>query len=186
MPGEDLWMLPMTPAQINQVHRLNSALRRKFLPFRHAVAALLAACTACLLVGCIVSPVGSSGGFGATTVTNSNPSAIISAANSAFASAGYSMGPADYPDSVSFDKPAGAFGQAMYGGWNDSVVYRARLNMAPIPGTNNYRISVSVSHVNETGMAGMDDKVGMSGLWSAEFAPVLAQIRNQASGAGGY
>jgi hypothetical protein len=147
---------------------------------------LVALATACLLSGCIVSPVGSSGGIGATTVTDSNPTAIISAANQAFSSAGYSMGPADYPDSVSFDKQAGGFGQAMYGGWNDSVTYRAKLNIVPVSGAGNYRIGVNVSHVNETGMAGMDDAVPMTGLWSAEFAPLLRQIRQQASGAGPY
>jgi hypothetical protein len=147
---------------------------------------LAALATAFLLSGCIVSPVGSSGGLGANTVIDSNPTAIIRAAKQAFASAGYSMGPSNYPDSVSFDKPAGGFGQAMYGGWNDSVTYRAKLNIVPIPGTNNYRISVNVSHVNETGMAGMDDSVPMTGLWSAEFAPLLSQIRKQASSAGPY
>jgi len=144
------------------------------------------ACAVLCFGGCLVSPVGSSGGLGATTVTNTNPTAIIDAAQQAFGAAGYTMGPADYPDSVSFDKPASAFGQAMYGGWLDHVVYRAKLTMTRIPGTNDYRIGVRVSHVNEMGMAGMGDEVPMSGLWSAEFAPLLRQIRSQASDAGGY
>lgn len=139
-----------------------------------------------VMAGCIVSPASLSGGIGATTVTDSNPSAIIDAANSAFAASGYSMGPADFPDSVSFDKHAGAFGQAMYGGWDNSASYRATLEIRPLPGTQNYRIGVRVQRVNDAGEAGFEDSVPMSGLWSAEFAPILQQIRRQASGAGGY
>lgn len=149
----------------------------------HALASII---LLTIFSGCIVSPEASAGGIGATTVTNSNPTAIISAANQSFSSAGYSMGPANYPSSVSFDKHAGAFGQAMYGGWDDSVTYRAKLNIVPIPGTANYRIWVNVSHVNETDMAGVEDTVPMSGLWNAEFTPLLRQIRQQASGAGLY
>lgn len=139
-----------------------------------------------LLSGCLVSPVGRSGGIGATTVTDSNPSAIIAAATTAFTNAGYSVGVVNYPDSVEFDKRAGAFGQAMYGGWDNSASYRATLQITPLPETTNYRIGVRVSRVNEAGVAGFEDSVSMSGLWSAEFAPILQNIRREASNAGGY
>lgn len=136
------------------------------------------------LTGCLVSPVGGSGGIGATTVTNSNPMAIINAANEVFAGAGYSMGPANYPDSVSFDKPAGAFGRAMYGSYGETTSYRATLQIVNLPATNNYRIGVKVSRVSDAGEAGFEDSVPMMGIWSAEFAPLLKQIRQMASDAG--
>jgi hypothetical protein len=132
----------------------------------------------------LVSPVGGSGGIGATTVTNSNPSAIISAATEVFAGAGYSLGPVNYPDSVSFDKPAGAFGQAMYGSYGETTSYRAKLQIVNLPGTNDYRISTRVSRVSDAGEAGFEDSVPMMGIWSGEFGPLLKQIRQMASGAG--
>ncbi len=134
--------------------------------------------------GCLVSSVGGGGGIGTTTVTNSNPSAIISTATQVFAGAGYSMGPSNYPDSVSFDKPAGAYGKVMYGSYGETTSYRAKLNVVPIPGTDNYRIGVKVSRVSDAGEAGFEDSVPMMGVWSAEFAPLLRQIREMASGAG--
>lgn len=120
------------------------------------------------------------------TVPNTNIGAIMDAANTAFASAGYSIGPVNYPDSISFDKPAGAFGQAMYGGWNQTTSYRATLRMIPLTGSD-YRLAVSVSAVNDAGEAGFEDARPMIGLWSAEFRPLLNQIKTQAANAGaGY
>lgn len=75
------------------------------------------------------------------TVSNTNVTAIIAAANGVFAQSGYSPGPANYPDSVSFDKPAGAFGQLAYGSYGTTTTIRARVSMTPIPGTNDFRIS---------------------------------------------
>lgn len=136
--------------------------------------------------GCLVGSVGTSGGIGATTVTNSNPSAILAAANEAFAQEGYAPGPVDFPDSASYDKSAGAFGQALYGSYGESTSFRAKLTIVPLPETNNFRIAVKVSRVNNAGEAGFEDSVPMLGIWSTEFTPILRAIRVKASGAGPY
>ena len=157
-----------------------------FSVFSIVFIAAAAAGTMVCFSGCLLGNVSGSGGIGATTVTNSNPTAIIAAATEEFTNAGYSMGPSDYPDSVSFDKSAGAFGKVMYGGYDQTTSYRAKLAINNIPGTNNYRIGVKVSRVNDAGQAGFEDSVPMVGAWSVEFAPLLQRIRAKASGAGAY
>jgi len=124
-----------------------------------------------------------SGGIAATTVQNTNVGAIMGAANSVFAQSGYSVGPTNYPDSISFDKPAGGFGQAMWGGYNQSTTYRATLRMVPLGGSD-FRLAVSVSVVNDAGQAGFEDARPVLGLWSAEFIPLLNKIKAQAANAG--
>lgn len=155
-------------------------------PFHCLVYVALIALCASSFSGCLVGNVSGSGGLGATTVTDTNPTAIISAANEEFTNAGYSMGPANYPNSVSFDKSAGAFGKAMYGSYDQTTSYRAKVSISNIPGTNNYRIGIKVSRVNDAGQAGFEDDVPMVGAWAIEFAPLLQRIRTKASGAGGY
>jgi hypothetical protein len=135
-----------------------------------------------LLSGCLTSSNSSAGGLLGVTVPNTTVDAIINAAQSAFGQAGYSVGPVDYPNSISFDKPAGAFGQAMWGGYNQSTGYRARLNMIPLSG-NDYRLSVKVFAVNDAGQAGFEDSRPLVGPWSAEFLPILNKIKAQAAGA---
>ncbi len=137
-----------------------------------------------LLAGCLTAPVASSGGISGRTVQNSNPNAIISAALQVFPQYGYSQGPADYPQSISFDKPGGLFANAMWGSYGEPVSVRARLNIVPIPGTNDYRISVSVARVTDAGEAGFEDSTRMAGAWSGEFNPLLRQIVELAGGAG--
>jgi hypothetical protein len=139
-----------------------------------------------LFSGCLVSPVSKSGGIGAVTVTNSNPSSILSAAQSAFAGSGYTLARIDYPDSASFDKPSGTFGRALYGSYGTTTSVRATLEIIPIPGTNNYRLGTQVSRVTDAGQAGFEDSVGMWGIWSAEFTPILKQIKAEADNAGAY
>lgn len=110
----------------------------------------------------------------------------MDAANSVFSQSGYSVGPTNYPDSISFDKPAGGFGQAMWGSYDQTTTYRATLSMIPLSG-NDYRIAVSVSVVNNAGQAGFEDARPVLGLWSAEFLPLLNKIKAQAANAGpGY
>jgi len=111
-----------------------------------------------------------SGGIAATTVPNTNLDAIMDAANSVFSQSGYSVGPTNYPDSISFDKPAGGFGQAMWGSYGQSTTYRASLRMVPLSG-NDYRLAVSVLVVNDADQAGFEDSRPVLGLWSAEFIP---------------
>jgi hypothetical protein len=79
---------------------------------------LLAASLAVLfLAGCLSSPISSSGGIGAVTVKNTSPDRVISAAQTVFAGRGYTLSDSNYPESISFDKPAGGFGNAMWGSY---------------------------------------------------------------------
>lgn len=145
---------------------------------------LLSLALAVFLGGCLTTPVSKSGGAGAGTVTNSNPSAIIAAASSVFANYGYTAGPVDYPDSVSFDKPAGGFGKLMYGSYGVTTTFRVKLSIIPLPGTNDFRLSTRVSRVSDAGDAGFEDDQKMLGVWAAEFKPLIRQISAQASNAG--
>ena len=144
---------------------------------------IIASSVALCLGGCMTASPSGSGGIAATTVQNTNVGAIMGAANSVFAQSGYSVGPTNYPDSISFDKPAGGFGQAMWGGYNQSTTYRATLRMVPLGGSD-YRLAVSVLVVNDAGQAGFEDARPVLGLWSAEFIPLLNKIKAQAANAG--
>ncbi len=139
---------------------------------------------AALLTGCLTAPVANSGGMGSITVTNTNVNAIIDAANAVFPNYGYSVGPVNYPNSISFDKPAGGFGKLLYGSYGVTTTMRAKLVMTPLPGTNDFRLSTRIARVSNAGEAGFEDSTRMSGLWSGEFAPLLRQISAQAGGAG--
>jgi hypothetical protein len=143
------------------------------------------ACGLCaLLIGCLATPVANSGGIGSVVVPNTNVNALIAAARPVFAQYGYSPGPANYPDSISFDKPAGGFGKLLYGSYNQTTTYRVRLSMVPMPGTNDFQLRTHVSRVNNAGDAGFEDSTKMIGLWSNEFLPLLQKIKAQAAGAG--
>jgi len=137
-----------------------------------------------LFAGCLTAPVSDSGGISGTTVPNTNVTAIVSAAQDVFAQSGYSPGPMNYPTSISFDKSAGAFGQAMWGSFGQKASVRAKLRMTPVPGTNDYRLSVVVMNVSNAGQAGFEDSRKLIGPWAAEFRPLLQKIRAQAAGAG--
>jgi hypothetical protein len=137
-----------------------------------------------VLTGCLTAPTSSSGGLGGITVQNTSPSAIIGAAKTVFAQSGYSLSSIDYPDSISFDKPAGRLGELMYGSYGETTTIRVKLSLMLIPRTNDYRLKSSVSRVSDAGQAGFEDSTTMLGLWSAEFKPLLRQIQAQAGGAG--
>jgi hypothetical protein len=137
------------------------------------------------LAGCLTTPVADSGGMGSITVQNSNPSAIISAAQTVFAGRGYSQGPIAFPDSASFDKPSGAFGKLMWGGYDQTTTVRATMSVTAIPGTSNYRLHVKPSVVNDANDPGFSDSRPLVGPWAAEFSPLLKEIAAQAGGAGG-
>lgn len=138
---------------------------------------------AALLAGCLTTPVADSGGPGATTVPNTNATAIISAAQDVFANYGYTPGPMSYPDSISFDKPAGAFGKLLYGSYGTTTSVRAKLIITPLGG-GNYRLGTRVSRVSDAGEAGFEDSTKMMGVWSSQFGPLLKQISAQAANAG--
>ena len=136
--------------------------------------------TLILLAGCLVSPVASSGGLGSVTATNTNVEAVSAAAQNVFAQRGYTPSGSEYPDSISFDKPAGAFGNAMWGNYGNPQTIRVKLSMVPIPGTSNIRIVPRVYSVSGAGEAGFDSARPLMGLWDAEFGPMLKQIAAQA------
>ena len=138
-----------------------------------------------LAAGCLVSPVARSGGLGSVTVTNSNPAAIVAAAQGVFAQSGYQIGPANFPDSVSFDKGTSCFANVMWGSYGNPQTIRVRVSISQVPGTNDYRLSPKVFSVSDAGEAGFDDARPLMGMWSAEFGPLLKQVASQAGGAGG-
>lgn len=120
---------------------------------------------------------------GSTTARNSNPYAIVSAAQSVFADSGYSAGPADFPTSVSFDKPSGAFGKILYGSYDQTTTIRCRVTITQIPGTNNYRLGAKASVVQEAGQAGFESGRPLL-IGDDQFNPLLRKIAAQASNAG--
>ncbi len=143
---------------------------------------LLAICLA--LGGCLATPVGKSGGMGSVTVPNTNRLAIVDAAQDIFPDYGYTTGPASFPESISFDKPAGTAGQIAYGSYDDPATMRVRLTLSPIPGTNDVRVSPTVFSVSDANEAGFDDPTRRSQLFALEFKPILNRIKAQAADAG--
>jgi len=145
-------------------------------------ALLLAGVLAFGLGGCLTSSPSSNSPY---VVKNSSVPAITGAAQSVFAESGYTVSSVSYPDSISFDKPAGAWGRAMYSSAGVTTTIRAKLTMTPIPGTKNYRLSVHVKRVSNAGEAGFEEDQRMLGMWSSQFNPLLRKIVAQASGMGG-
>ncbi len=142
---------------------------------------LLAASLAVLfLAGCLSSPIASSGGIGAITVKNTSVDRVISAAQTVFAGRGYTLSDSDYPASVSFDKPAGSFGNAMWGSYGNPQSIRVKIAMVPIPMTSDIRLEPRVYSVGDAGEAGFDNERPLIGLWNAEFGPMLKQVASLA------
>lgn len=142
---------------------------------------LLAASLAVLvLAGCLSSPIASSGGIGAITVKNTSVDRVISAAQTVFAGRGYTLSDSDYPDSVSFDKPAGSFGNAMWGSYGNPQSIRVKIAIVPIPMTSDIRLEPRVYSVGDAGEAGFDNERPLIGLWNAEFGPMLKQVASLA------
>ena len=144
----------------------------------------LAAATPLLLTSCLVTPVEKSGGIGSVTVANSNPQAIISAAQDLFPQYGYQTHVTKFPNSVSFDKDSNRLANVMWGSYGDPQTIRVKIRVVQIPGTNDYRISPKVFTVSDAGEAGFESKRPLMGLWSGEFGPLLKKVAAQASGAG--
>lgn len=137
-----------------------------------------------LFSGCLVAPVSQSGGIGSITVTNSNPNAIIAATQSVFPNYGYSPSSSHYPISVSFDKGSDRFARVMWGSYGDPQTIRVKVQIIPIPGSNDYRLVPKVYTISDAGEAGFESKRPLAGLWNTEFGPLLKQVAAQASGAG--
>lgn len=139
-----------------------------------------------LCAGCLTTPVSSSGGPGSVTVTNSNPSAIIAAAQSVFPSYGYTPGFGNGVSSVSFDKDSNKLANVLWGSYGCPQTIRVKLKIVQIPGTNDYRVSPKVYTVSDAGEAGFESKRALMSLWGGEFSPLLRKVASQASGAGPY
>jgi hypothetical protein len=123
--------------------------------------------------------------MGSVTVENSNPSAIVAAAQTVFPQSGYHLSGSNFPASISFDKPSNQFANVMWGSFGNPQTIRVRINMNQIPGTNNYRLVPRVFSVSSAGEAGFEDKRPLMGLWASQFGPLLRQVADQAGGAGG-
>jgi len=114
------------------------------------------------------------------TVHDTNADAVTAAARNVFASRGYTLSGVDYPDSISFDKPAGSFGNVMWGNYGNPQTIRVRLAMVPIPGTDNIRLQPKVFSVSDAGEAGFDNARPLFGVWNAEFGPMMNDIARKA------
>jgi uncharacterized protein (UPF0333 family) len=161
------------------LHSRSCVWARGLIPAQDVKTFSLLALTALLFAGCATTPVSKTG---STTVTNSNPYAIVNAAQSVFANSGYSAGPADFPNSVAFDKPAGAFGKIMYGSYDQTTTIRCTVSITQIPGTNDYRLGARASTVQDAGEAGFESSRPI--VFDNQFNPLLRQIAAQASNAG--
>ncbi|MBE2203248.1 MAG: hypothetical protein IAE94_02750 [Chthoniobacterales bacterium] len=151
---------------------------------RIAFRSLVGAIGVCLLAGCLATPVERTGGPGSITVPNTNPQAIVRAAQTVFPGYGYSLSQSNFPTSISFDRPAGRMGTLAFGGWMDTTSIRVRLEMVPISGSNDFRLRTQVYRVNNAGVAGFERDTRMLRVWSAQFNAILRQIKADAANAG--
>jgi hypothetical protein len=138
---------------------------------------------ALLLSGCLTTPVSDSGGLGSVTVKNSNPGAIVAAAQSVFPAHGYTCSGAGL-SSVSFDKNSNQLANVLWGSYGCPQTIRVKVKIVQIPGTNDYRISPKTYTVSDAGEAGFESKRALMGLWNGEFGPLLKNVASQASGSG--
>jgi hypothetical protein len=137
-----------------------------------------------LLAGCLVSPIERSGGPGSITIPDTNLSAILSAAKAVFARYGYAPGPGNQISSISFDQPAGSFGQLMFGSYGRTTTFRVRLQIVPLPDAGDFRLIPRVSRVSNTNRAGFEDEVQMTRFWSGQFRSILRDIKTAAAHVG--
>ncbi len=147
----------------------------------HDMRKSLSLLVAFLFAGCLASAPDESGGPTSVVVTKSNVDAIISSAQSVFAEYNYTTGPVNYPNSISFDKPASGFGRVMWGGYDMKTIIRAKLSITPLANGKDFSLHVSVYAVRDGGMAGMTDKQKLMGMWAMQFKPILTKIQAQAS-----
>jgi hypothetical protein len=137
-----------------------------------------------ILSGCLVTPIQHSGGIGSVTVTNSNPGAIIAAAQNIFPNYSYTLHSVHYPDSLSFDQASNKTARILWGSYGNPQTMRVKVLIIAIPGSNNYRISPKLYTVSDAGEAGFESKRPLIGLWNSQFSSIFEQIASQASGAG--
>jgi len=137
-----------------------------------------------LLTGCLTTPVSDSGGMGSVTVTNSNPSAIVNALQNVFPQYGYTVSSIHEFSSVSFNKDSNKVANIMWGSYGQPQTIHVKVNIIPIPGSLNYRLSPKVYTVTSQGEAGFESKRPLNGLWNSQFEPLLKMVSTQASGSG--
>jgi|GEM_PF-699366 len=135
------------------------------------------------LTGCLVSPVKNSGGPGATTVQNSNPTTIFAVSREVFARYGYRPGPSNFPNSMTFDRAAGTAGELAFGSAMRSTDFRVQIQVLRIPGSNDFRLIPRVSRVNSAGRPGFERETQMLRTWSHQLRPLMREIRNRAKNA---
>ena len=117
------------------------------------------------------------------TVTNSNPIAIISAAQRVFPNYGYTCSGSGL-SSLTYDKDSNQFAKVMWGSYGVPQTIRVKVKIIRIPNTSNFRLSPKVYTVSNAGEAGFESKRPLIGLWNSQFEPLLRQIASQSSGAG--
>lgn len=144
---------------------------------------ILSAAIPLILTGCLTSPVERSGGPGSITVNNTNAEAIRRAANDVFPRYGYTVARGDFPRSLSFERPAGRMGEIMFGSFNQTTTFRVRVQLNPIPGTNDIRLTTQVYRVNNANRAGFERENAMLRSWSSQFNSILRDIRSRAENA---
>ena len=164
----------------NSLTRMKSRFKNLPLPI------LLLLTLAMLLSGCLVTPVAQSGGNGSVTVTNSNPDAIIAAARNVFPDYGYTLHTTHYPTSVSFNQSGNKTARILWGSYGNPQTLRVKMQITPIPGTNNYRLSPKVYTVSDAGEAGFESKRPLVSLWNSQYSTLFQQVATQASGAGAF
>ncbi len=85
---------------------------------------------------------------------------------------------------MSFQRPAGRVGEAMFGGFNQTTFFRVRIQLTPISGTNDFRLTTQVYRVTNADQPGFARETAMLRSWSSQFNSILRDIRSQAENAG--
>ena len=150
---------------------------KRFLPLSCCLALVF------LLAGCLFRPMEKSGATGSTTIRNTTPEAIRRAAVPVFDRHGYTEGRSRFPQSLTFERPAGKLGEFMFGSFSQTTTFRVVLQLVPLAGSRDFRIIPSISRVNSAGVAGFERDTRMLGMWSGQLRPILREIDERASGA---
>jgi len=124
-----------------------------------------------------------SGATGSTTIRNTTPEAIRSAAIPVFARHGYAERRSRFPQSLTFERPAGKLGEFLFGSFSQTTTFRVVLQLVPLTKSRDFRIIPGIYRVNSAGIAGFERDTRMLGMWSNQLRPILREIDERASGA---
>ncbi len=136
-----------------------------------------------LLAGCLFRPVAQSGASGSTTIRNTTPEAIRRAAIPVFARYGYTERRSRFPQSLTFERPAGKLGEFMFGSFSQTTTFRVVVQLVPLPESRDIRLVPSIFRVNNAGVAGFESDTRMLGMWSGQLRPIFSEIDERAAGA---